>query len=38
MCGVACRNNAAEVSGWTDKQIMSVIDEKLSDDLELSAI
>lgn len=38
MCSVACRNNAAEVPGWSDKQIMSVIDEKLSDDLELSTI
>lgn len=36
MCAVACRNNAAEVSGWSDRQIMSVIDEKLTDDLELS--
>ena len=36
MCAVACRNNAAEVSGWSDRQIMSVIDAKLSDDLELS--
>ncbi len=36
MCAVACRNNAAEVSGWSDRQLMSVIDEKLSDDLELS--
>jgi heterodisulfide reductase subunit A len=36
MCAVACRNNAAEVSGWSDRQLMSVIDAKLSDDLELS--
>jgi len=36
MCAVACRNNAAEVSGWSDRQLMSVIDEKLSDDFELS--
>ena len=36
MCAVACRNNAAEISGWSDRQLMSVIDEKLSDDFELS--
>ncbi len=36
MCAVACRNNAAEVSGWSDKQMMAVIDAKLSDDLEVS--
>ena len=36
MCAVACRNNAAEVSGWSDRQIMSVIDSKLGDDIELS--
>ena len=36
MCAVACRNNAAEVSGWSDRQLMSVIDEKLADDIELS--
>ncbi len=36
MCAVACRNNAAEVSGWSDKQMMAVIDAKLNDDLELS--
>ncbi len=36
MCAVACRNNAAEVSGWSDKQMMAVIDAKLNNDLELS--
>lgn len=36
MCAVACRNNAAEVSGWSDRQLMSVIDAKLGDDIELS--
>lgn len=36
MCAVACRNNAAEVSGWSDKQMMAVIDAKLADDLQLS--
>lgn len=29
MCGVACPNNAAEVTGWSDKQVMAVIDAKL---------
>ncbi|MFO7884618.1 MAG: FAD-dependent oxidoreductase [Desulfobacteraceae bacterium] len=28
MCAVACRNNAAEVPGWSDRQIMAVIDNK----------
>jgi heterodisulfide reductase subunit A len=37
MCSVACRNNAAEVNGWSDKQMMAVIDAKLMDDLELSS-
>ena len=36
LCAVTCRNNAAEVSGWSDKQIMAVIDAKLVDDLVLS--
>ncbi len=36
MCAVACRNNAAEVSGWSDKQMMAVIDAKLLDDLEFT--
>ncbi len=31
MCGVACQNNAAEIMGFSDKQIMAVIDAKLSD-------
>lgn len=30
MCGVACQNNAAEIMGWTDKQVMAVLDAKLS--------
>ena len=30
MCGVACQNNAAEIMGFSDKQIMAVIDAKLS--------
>jgi heterodisulfide reductase subunit A len=29
MCAVACQNNAAQVTGWSDKQIMAVIDTKL---------
>jgi heterodisulfide reductase subunit A len=36
MCAVACRNNAAEVSGWSDRQMLAVIDAKLSEELELS--
>lgn len=36
MCAVACRNNAAEVSGWSDKQMMAVIDAKLDDDFTVS--
>ncbi|MEA2059880.1 MAG: FAD-dependent oxidoreductase [Thermodesulfobacteriota bacterium] len=28
MCAVACRNNAAEVPGWNDRQIMAVMDHK----------
>jgi heterodisulfide reductase subunit A2 len=36
LCAVTCRNNAAEVSGWSDKQMMAVIDAKLVDDLVLS--
>jgi heterodisulfide reductase subunit A len=32
MCGVACQNNAAEIMGFSDKQIMAVIDAKLSKD------
>ena len=30
MCGVACQNNAAEIMGFSDKQIMAVIDAKMS--------
>jgi len=37
-CAVECQNNAAEVTGWTDKQLMSVIDAKLMDDLLLSPV
>ena len=36
MCAVACRNSAAEVSGWNDRQMLSMIDTKL--DEELSAV
>ncbi len=32
MCGVACQNNAAEIMGWSDKQVMAVIDAKMSND------
>jgi heterodisulfide reductase subunit A len=31
MCAVTCRNNAAEVLGWSDKQIMASIDASLMD-------
>lgn len=36
MCAVACRNNAAEVPGWSDQQTMAVIDQKLMDDFSFS--
>jgi heterodisulfide reductase subunit A2 len=31
MCAVECQNNAAEVRGWSDKQLMAAIDVKLMD-------
>ena len=31
MCATACRNSAAEVKGWSSKQMMAVIDAKLMD-------
>ena len=31
MCAVECQNNAAEVRGWSDKQLLAVIDAKLMD-------
>jgi heterodisulfide reductase subunit A len=33
MCAVECQNNAAEVRGWNDKQLMAAIDAKLMDSL-----
>ena len=36
LCAVECQNNAAEVTGWTDRQMMAVIDAKLMDDLLMS--
>jgi heterodisulfide reductase subunit A len=33
MCAVECQNNAAEIRGWSDKQLMAVIDAKLMDNL-----
>lgn len=33
MCAVECQNNAAEVKGWSDKQLMAAIDVKLMDNL-----
>lgn len=38
MCAVECQNNAAEVTGWSDRQLFSVIDAKLMDDLLLSPV
>jgi heterodisulfide reductase subunit A len=38
MCGVECQNNAAEVRGWSDKQLMAVIDAKLMDNLLSSTV
>jgi heterodisulfide reductase subunit A len=35
-CAVECQNNAAEVTGWSDKQLMAAIDAKLMDDLLMS--
>ena len=29
MCAVECQNNAAEVRGWSDKQLLAVIDARL---------
>lgn len=34
ICAVGCRNNAAQVPGWSDKQLMGMVDQKLMDDLE----
>ena len=31
MCAVTCRNSAAEVKGWNDKQMLSMIDAQLMD-------
>ncbi len=31
MCAAECPNNAAEVRGWSDKQLMAVIDAKVMD-------
>jgi heterodisulfide reductase subunit A len=38
MCAVECQNNAAEVRGWSDKQLMAVIDAKLIDSLLSSVV
>ncbi len=38
MCAVECQNNAAEVTGWSDKQLMAVIDAKLMDNLLSSTV
>jgi heterodisulfide reductase subunit A len=31
LCAVECQNNAAEVRGWSDKQLLAAIDAKLMD-------
>ncbi len=33
LCAVECQNNAAEVRGWSDKQLLAAIDAKLMDSL-----
>jgi heterodisulfide reductase subunit A len=33
MCAVECQNNAAEVKGWSDKELMAAIDAKLMESL-----
>ncbi len=38
MCAVECQNNAAEVRGWSDKQLMAAIDAKLMDSLLSSTV
>lgn len=38
LCAVECQNNAAEVKGWSDKQLMAVIDAKLMDSLHYSTV
>jgi heterodisulfide reductase subunit A len=36
MCAVTCRNSAAEVRGWNDKQMLAMIDAQLMDDQTLT--
>jgi hypothetical protein len=31
MCAATCRNSAAEVRGWNDKQMLAMIDAQLMD-------
>jgi heterodisulfide reductase subunit A2 len=38
LCAVECQNNAAEVTGWSDKQLMAALDATLMDDLLMSAV
>jgi heterodisulfide reductase subunit A len=33
LCAVECQNNAAEVRGWSDKQLLAAIDARLMDSL-----
>ena len=37
LCAAECQNNAAEVTGWSDKQIMAALDAKLMDELLMSS-
>ena len=36
LCAAECPNNAAEVRGWNDKQLMAAIDAKLMDSISLT--
>jgi heterodisulfide reductase subunit A len=38
MCAAECQNNAAEVRGWSDKQLMAAIDAKLMDSQLLTSL
>lgn len=38
MCAAVCPNSAAEVPGWNEKQIMAVLDAKLSDCRPMAAV
>jgi heterodisulfide reductase subunit A-like polyferredoxin len=38
LCAAECQNNAAEVRGWSDKQLLAAIDAQLMDSLLSSAL